>query len=204
MSRTYVETMSTVHNRGQPPIAFLDELVDWGIRASPVVFAPNKKFDIYSSVVDDLGPWTGPRHRRAAMLEVLRVVGGFESSWQWEAGIDVTNPNSNTPCSEEAGIFQCSGDSMSFSPELRQLLLDETGATDCETFIRHTKTNHAFALEYCARLIRVTTEHHGPIKRRDVNTWLRRSAVQEFEAFLPIEPSSTDAPSPRASGRSNP
>lgn len=185
MSRTYVAALSKVHNRGQPPIAFLDELVDWGIRASSAVFAPNSKFDIYSSVVGELGPWTGPRHRRAAMLEALRVLGGFESSWKWEAGVDVTNPNSNTPCSEEAGIFQCSGDSMSFGTELRQLLVDAAGESGCEAFIRHTKANHAFAIEYCARLIRLTTKHHGPIKRKEINPWLRRSAMQEFETLLP-------------------
>jgi hypothetical protein len=29
------------------------------------------------------------------MLEVLRVLAGFESSWDWEAGRHVTNPTSN-------------------------------------------------------------------------------------------------------------
>lgn len=184
MSRQYVATLARVHNRGVPPIAFLDELVEWGIQADPLVFAQNDKFDIYSSVVDQLGHWHSPLHRRAAMLEVLRVLGGFESSWHWDAGVDVTNPDSNTPCTQEAGIFQCSGDSMSFSSELQELLKQGTGETTCEAFIRHTKINYPFAIEYCAKLLRLTTKHHGPVKRKEINPWLSRSAVTEFEAFL--------------------
>ena len=118
------------------------------------------------------------------MLEVLRVLGGFESSWDWDADVDVTNPNSNTPCTAEAGIFQCSGDSMDIDESLRQLVVNTLGNTDCSNFRSETKTNHKFAIEYCARLIRFTTTHHGPIKHRKIHEWLRRDAVAEFEGFL--------------------
>lgn len=118
------------------------------------------------------------------MLEVLRVLGGFESSWDWNAGVDTTNPNSNTPCTEEAGIFQCSGNSMSFDHSLEELLLNITGKKDCKAFINTTKTNHKFAIEYCARLIRFTVNHHGPIKHKHINLWLRKDAVLEFENLL--------------------
>ncbi|MDM0009394.1 M15 family metallopeptidase [Variovorax sp. J22G73] len=173
-----------VHNRGAPPEAFLTELVKWGRGADNEVFERNGVFDIYSSVVSQLGPWRGELHRRAVMLEVLRVLAGFESSWKWDAGRDVTNPNSGTSCTEEAGIFQCSGNSMAFSPHLRQLLVDAGGDGTCESFIKTTKSNHRFALEYCARLMRVTTKHHGPIKNGHIHSWLRRDAVDEFMRYL--------------------
>jgi hypothetical protein len=31
------------------------------------------------------------------MLEVTRVLAGFESSWHWNAGVDTNNPTSITP-----------------------------------------------------------------------------------------------------------
>ena len=184
MSRTFVACKSVVHNRGTPPDSFLNELIDWAIAAPDEIFTRNTNHDIYSNIVGDLGPWTGLLHRKAAMLEVLRVLGGFESSWDWTAGVDTTNPNSNTPCTEEAGIFQCSGNSMSFDSSLKQLLVQATGVSDCDTFRSETKSNHKFAIEYCARLIRFTVNHHGPIKRREINPWLSRDAVAEFEGFL--------------------
>jgi hypothetical protein len=180
----FIACRQKVHNRGAPPEAFLVELIEWGRSADDEIFRRNEVFDIYSSVVSTLGPWRSELHRRAAMLEVLRVLGGFESSWRWDAGRDVTNPSSNTPCTEEAGIFQCSGNSMAFSPRLRQLLLDAGGDGSCESFIDVTKTNHRFALEYCARLIRITTKHHGPIKNRHIHPWLRRDAVDEILSLL--------------------
>ena len=184
MTRNYQATRQQVANRGVPPASFLDELVEWARVAPDVVFAVNDKFDIYSAVVGELGPWTGPLHRKAAMLESLRVLAGFESSWEWNAGVDTTNPTSNTPCTEEAGIFQCSGNSMNFSADLKQMLVDATGSGTCETFIVHTKADHRFAVDYCARLIRLTVNHHGPILHRHINPWLRRDAVAEFEGFL--------------------
>lgn len=124
--------------------------------------------------------------RRAALLEVLRVLGGFESSWDWDAGRDTTNPDSNTLCTEEAGMFQCSGNSMAFSPALKQLLLAADAGSDggCASFIRTTKSNHVFAIDYCARLLRIMTRHHGPVRDRFIHPWLRRDAVDEFMRFL--------------------
>ena len=187
MSRNFVACKDKVDNRGKAPNAFLDELVDWANTAPDEIFKPNQIQDIYSNVVGELGPWQGLKHRKAAMLEVLRVLGGFESSWDWNEGVDVMNPSSNTPCTEEAGIFQCSGNSMNFDPTLKALLKKETGETDCETFKTETKSNHPFAIEYCARLLRFTVRHHGPIRDRHINRWLRRDAVAEFESFLTME-----------------
>ena len=184
MGRSYLACKQPVHNRGIPPDTFLDELVDWALTAPDGVFAESEGADIYSSVVQELGPWNGLLHRRAAMLEVLRVLGGYESSWDWNAGRDVTNRDSNTPCTEEAGVFQCSGDSMNFSPALKDLLLASGGDGSCASFIEVTKANHPFAIEYCARLLRLTTRHHGPAKRQEINPWLLRGAVDEFMGFL--------------------
>lgn len=183
-NRTFVACKERVFNRGNAPDPFLNELVDWCISAPDLVFSRNENFDIYSQVSSDLGPWESLTHRKAVMLEVLRVLGGFESSWDWEAGVDTSNPNSNTPCTEEAGIFQCSGDSMNFDPSLKRLLREAAGETDCDTFRSTSKSDHKFAIEYCARLIRFTVNHHGPIKRKEINSWLRREAVNEFRSFL--------------------
>jgi hypothetical protein len=184
MSRHFVACKSAVYNRGVPPESFLNEIIDWARQAPDEIFMPNQVHDIYSNIVEDLGPWKSLLHRKAAMLEVLRVLGGFESSWNWTADIDRSNPNSNTPCTGEAGIFQCSGDSMSLDPSLKNLLLSATGHSDCNTFRTETKSNHKFAIEYCARLIRFTVNHHGPIKHKKINPWLRKDAVAEFETFL--------------------
>lgn len=119
------------------------------------------------------------------MLEVLRVLGGFESSWNFKEGVDTNNPASNTACKEEAGVFQCSGDSMAFDQSLKSLFQKASGGkTDCETFIIVTKRDHKFAFEYCARLLRFTVNHHGPVRDKKINKFLRRDAVSEFQGFL--------------------
>jgi hypothetical protein len=184
MAHNFVVCREQVFNRGKPPVSFLEELLDWGKSAANEIFVRNDNADIYSSVRDQLGPWANELERRAAMLEVLRVLGGFESSWDWNAGRDTTNPDSNTPCSEEAGIFQCSGDSMDIDSSLKNLLRGVTGMTDCDTFRATTKANHPFALEYCARLLRFTVNHHGPIKHRHIHAHLRREAMAELLGFL--------------------
>lgn len=184
MPKEFKACTQAVHDRRPIPESFLLELIVWGKDAPDEIFLPNQNTDIYSSVFAKLGPWEGLLHRKAAMLEVLRVLGGFESSWNWNQGRDTRNSDSNTPCTEEAGIFQCSGDSMHHDASLRTLLLQATGKTDCDTFREESKSNHRFAIEYCARLLRFTVRHHGPIRDGDIHRWLRQDAVAEFEAFL--------------------
>ena len=75
MSRAFTACKQIVKNRGTAPDAFLNELIDWALSASDEIFLPNSAHDIYSSVVSDLGPWRGTKHRKAVMLEVLRVLG---------------------------------------------------------------------------------------------------------------------------------
>lgn len=181
----FVATKAPVANRGSAPDSFLQQLLDWGRTAPQEVFAPNAIFDIYSSVAPQLGPYQGLAHRRAVMLEVLRVHAGFESSWNWDEGRDLSNQESNTPATEEAGAFQCSCNSLRYGQELKDLFARASPGDDsCEAFIRVSKQDHPFAIEYDARLLRRTLAHHGPIHRREVNRWLRRDAVAEFQSLL--------------------
>ena len=46
------------------------------------------------------------------------------------------------------------------------------------------ETNHRFAIEYGARLLRFTTKHHGPVRDSHINEWLKRDALTEFMGFL--------------------
>jgi hypothetical protein len=173
-----------VFNRGVPPDSFLNQLVDWGRTAPDEIFAPNPHADIYSNVVEVLGPWQGLRHRRAVMLEVMRVLAGFESSWDWNAGVDTTNPTSTTPDTIEAGAWQVSANSMAFGQELKDLVLNKVGSLDGDKFQQAMKQDHKLAMEYVARLLRRTVNHHGPVKRHEIDSWLRRDAVVEFQALL--------------------
>jgi hypothetical protein len=138
-------------------------------------------------VKDELGPWANDLERRAAMLEALRVLAGFESSWKWDADVDTTNPDSITACTMEAGILQCSGDSMNFDSSLKALARSVAGTTDCHVFRTTIKANHRFAIEYCARLLRFTIRHHGPVRDNHIQPELRRDAMAEFLGFLQNE-----------------
>ena len=180
----YIATKQRVANRGKPPDDFLDQLVAWGKQAPDEIFAPNQFNDIYSSIKPVLGPWEGLQHRRAVMLEVMRVLAGFESSWKWNAGVDTTNPTSVTPDTIEAGAFQVSANSRNFGQELKDLILAKVGTFDGNAFQAAMKADHPLAMEYVARLLRRTTQHHGPVKRHEIDQWLKRDAVAEFKELI--------------------
>lgn len=180
----YLATKKKVKNRGIPPDGFLDELVAWGKSAPEELFAPNAAQDVYGSVVAVLGPWNGLAHRRAAMLEVMRVLAGFESSWHWTAGVDPTSPQIKNPDNTEAGAWQVSADSMHLAPALKALVQARIGTTDGLAFQAAMKENHALAMDYIARLLRVTVTANGPVKRHEIDEWLSRTAVAEFQSLL--------------------
>ncbi len=180
----YVAAKHRVSNRGIPPDNFLDQMVVWGKSAPGDIFAPNAFNDIYSSIKSTLGPWNGIEHRRAVMLEVMRVLAGFESSWNWNAGVDTTNSTSVTPETIEAGAWQVSANSMNFGQELKDLVRHKTGTLDGNAFQKAMKADHILAMEYIARLLRRTTRHNGPVKRHEIDKWLRRDAVAEFQKLL--------------------
>lgn len=173
-----------VKNRGVPPDSFLVELIDWGKLADPLIFAPNTASDVYSSVYNVLGPWESPLHRKAAMLEVMRVLGGFESTWDWTEGVDTTNSTSVTPYTIEAGLWQVSANAMYFGEDLKTLVRAHAGSLDGDAFQAAMKHDHPLAMEFIARLLRHTVRHNGPVLRHEIDPWLRRDSVKEFETFL--------------------
>jgi hypothetical protein len=118
------------------------------------------------------------------MLEVMRVLAGFESSWNWNEGRDKTNKTSITPQTIEAGAWQVSANSMHFGQELKDLVLAKVGTLDGDAFQQAMKQDHALAMEYIARLLRRTTHHNGPVLRHEIDHWLRRDAVAEFQALM--------------------
>lgn len=177
-------TKQKVSNRGVPPDGFLGELVGWGRTASDDIFATNSNADVYSSIVGVLGPWESLRHRRAAMLEIMRVLAGFESSWDWNAAVDTTNPTSTTPDTIEAGAWQVSANSMAFGQELKDLVLEKVGSLEGNAFQKAMKEDHQLAMEYIARLLRRTVNHNGPVERHEIDPWLRRDAVTEFQTLV--------------------
>jgi len=194
----FENTLSRVLNRGVPPDSFLDELVTWGRTAPDEIFAPNANADIFSKVKSELGPWTSPLQRRAVMLEVMRVLAGFEASWDWKEGVDTSRLGTDTPENAEAGAWQVSFDARRLAPALAQFLAAR-GIHHGIEFQRAMKFNHPLAMEFVARLLRYNTRHNGPLykgRERDairaslrgpehsIYPWLRREAVAEFEALL--------------------
>lgn len=181
-TRTFLACKSEIPHRGVPPDSFLNELCDWAATEDESVFADNDVArDIYAVLKPVLGPWTSILHRRAVMCEALRVLGGFESTWNWLEGRD-TSAGPETIDEQEAGIFQVSYNSSNF-PTMRKDLEDE-GITNAQDFINETKSDHIFALAYCARLLRQSVTWDGPILRGDVSRAVSRDAVAEFQLFL--------------------
>jgi hypothetical protein len=198
----FVKTLVKVLNRGIPPLRFLQELVAWGKTAPDEIFAdqPGNKTDVYASVITELGPFEDITHRKACMLEVMRVLAGFESSWKWDTGRDTTNPTEDTPDTISAGPFQVSANSLAFGQDLQDLVAPHgirNAKRDGDAFQALMKTNHPLAMEYVARLMRHTMRHNGPLfkdrskfsgdlreKEQSIYPWLSREAVAEFEAFL--------------------
>lgn len=192
----FLETKARVEGRGNPPDKFLEELVAWARTAPSDIFETNAEpNDIYGDVKPILGPWRGEPgtmerllHRKAVMCEVLRCLAGFEASWNWGEGVDRTNAHSlSHKIGEETGIFQVSADSEELdgpSTALRDCVIRYCGSNTVQAFIDTMKKNHTFALEYCARLLRFSYKWDGPIKRHEIDSSLRVSAVDEFMRLL--------------------
>jgi len=74
---------------------------------------------------------------------------------------------------------------MHFDDSLRECLDRLAGGHDVDTFIEKMKSNHALAVEYCARLLRFNTSWCGTINDHSkVSAHVRRDAVAEFQTFL--------------------
>jgi hypothetical protein len=119
------------------------------------------------------------------MLEVMRVHAGFESSWNWGEGVDTTNHTSMShPEGEETGIFQVSFDSTQLGDGAMKSFAVEHGIGTAGSFIPAMKSNHWLAMEYYGRLVRVSIRWAGPLARHEIDTWLSRAAVTEFESLV--------------------
>ena len=68
--------------------------------------------------------------------------------------------------------------------ELKDLVLEKVGSLDGDDFQQAMKRDHRLAMEYVARLLRRTVNHHGPVKRHEIDGWLHRDAVTEFQTLL--------------------
>jgi hypothetical protein len=196
---SYHALLSVVKGRGVPPAAFLDTFLSWARTAPDEIFMPNAESgDVMGRLSELLGPWQGDEttaegkakrllHRKCCMLELLRCLAGFESSWKWDCGVDTTNSRSkaNVQC-QETGIFQVSYDSLYLERSGRTLrdLLARKGVKKVKGFIAAMKSDHELALEYAARLLRINFQWDGPIKRREIDSSLSRAAVEEFKQRL--------------------
>lgn len=181
----YKALLSKVKNRGTPPVAFLDTLIAWAKTADDEIFAPNaEKNDVMNVLKPILGPWTDALSRKCAMLELLRVLAGFESSWRWDEGVDLTNLRSQSKIEcEETGIFQVSYDSVAHSDDLRAFLISN-GVQNAHQFIEAMKKDHFLAIEYAARLLRVSYKWDGPIRDHKIDSYLSKAAMAEFRSIL--------------------
>src|SRR6478672_8037347 len=93
--RPYIACHQPVSEQHEsPPNSFLDQLIDAINPLPDAVFEQSNRHDIYSVMLGSLGPYTDLLHRKAVMCEVLRVQAAFESDWNWNEGVDTTNPGS--------------------------------------------------------------------------------------------------------------
>ncbi len=69
--------------------------------ASDDLFHHNAALDIYSSVVGERSNHAGSgAHRKAVMREVLQVLAGRETMWNWNAGVDASKTTARTSHNE--------------------------------------------------------------------------------------------------------
>lgn len=194
----FKSALTEVYNRGCAPVAFLTEMVNWAKTAPDEIFAVNPLYDIYSKVKSELGPYPSLLYRRAVMLEVMRVLAGFESSWDWKEGVDTSRLGKDTPENSEAGAWQISYDARFLHMSLSDLLF-KNKINNGVVFQQAMKFNHPLAMEFVARLMRYNTRHNGPLYKGDeryairsslrdakhsIYPWLKRSAVAEFGIAL--------------------
>lgn len=201
----FAACLHLIEGRGRPPLSFLAELVTWGrsaLKASPEIFAPNQvAVDAYAVIKSSLGTlrsndgsgtpvygWDSLLHRTAAMLELMRVHAGRESSWKWEEGVDKTNKRSMAnKTGQETGIFQVSFDSENLGHEAMKEFAKDNDILDVDKFLPAMKKNHTLAMEYYARLVRINIAWAGPLIRHNADSvypYLNRDSMREFWGLL--------------------
>jgi hypothetical protein len=182
-----------VHNRGVIPLAVVKDVVEALRETPPEVFAVNNNFDVYSSVTKELGPFLNLKHRAAVMGNVMLVQAGYESSWRYGEGRDLS-ANNTSACTEEAGLYQTSGNLNTFNDEAKQTLIPfqeqhclpaSTVTARCNEFRRCTKEPvKSFVHGHFIRASRITVRHWGPMVRKEINPWLSKACVLQLEALL--------------------
>lgn len=192
---------SKVHNRGVAPVAFIREMAAWARTAPADIFARTTTVgvrDIYNKVFAELGPYRDATHRKAVMLEVMRVLAGFEASWDWTEGVDTSRLGVTTPENAEAGAWQVSYDARHTNKKL-SVLLANNAITNGIKFQQAMKFNRPLAMEFVARLMRENTRHNGPLYKGEernairkslrgsvhsIYPWVRRESVKELESLI--------------------
>ena len=176
-----------VAGQGRAPDAFLTELLAWGSKMLMEIYAPNgANWDIFNRLYGILGL----EHRRAALLELMRVLAGFESSWNWNEGVDTTNKLSMENINgQETGAWQVSFDSlglqdMGSNNNLRACVVAHCRVVSVDAVLVNMKINHVFAMEYAARLLRNSFRWDGPVLRHEVDQWLSRDSVDQIRGLL--------------------
>lgn len=201
--RNFKACKAEVSNRGNPPDTFLNELIDFLRTAPDEISLPNATpVDIFTVIKPQLATlvsrdsatgnvykWDRLIHRKAGLAEAMRVHAGLESSWKWGEGVDRTNKRSMAnKKSAETGIFQVSFDSLNNGQGVLKPFAKERGIDTVDAFISKMKSDHKLALEYYARLVRVSIRWAGPLLRQSgpdsVYPYLSRAAVEEFQSFL--------------------
>lgn len=194
----FVDTKAMVFNRGIPSDSFLTGLVEYLRLVPDSVFQPDKENDVFAKAASYLGPYEDLKHRRAVMAEVMRVLAMFESSGDWTEGVDTSRLGEDTPENAEAGAWQVSYDSRKLHPELLATLQKQAIDNGIQ-FQQRMKFDHAFAVDYTARMLSHNAMHNGPLykgeerivirkslrgEQHSIYPWLRRTAVAEFRRLL--------------------
>lgn len=179
----------SIPNQGKIPTSVLNNIIDFVRSAPDQVFEKNSEKDLYWLMSQKLGPITTLKQRRAVMADTQIVLGALESSWNYSTGRDPATPASK-PCNEyEAGMFQVSSNSMAFGEGKLTLLFKAAcekynSLATCQAFQKCTKEEPAFAHSYVGLLLRYTVNHHGPLLRGTVGSYLSKSCQNEIEGIL--------------------
>lgn len=209
----YKALKAGVGNRGNLRDLFLDEMVRWFKTAPDEIFAQNANYDIYNKVYTELGPYLDrPLYRRAVMFEVVRVLALFESSGDWNEGVDLSRDSTTTNENAEAGAWQVSWNNRKLDPSLNGLLILHD-VRDGREFQKRMKQDHELAMEFICRLLRIDVKdyariNNGPVRKvngygglnerkltwphesrhwpadQSIYPWLRRDAVEEAQTLL--------------------
>lgn len=205
-ARVFKATKAEVHNRGFAPNSFLTEMIEWARTAPDFLFAPDDKADIYARIENELGPFMDLLHRKAAMIESMRVLALFESGCNWSEGVDSTRRTTTSNENAEAGAWQVSFDARKLDAGLAAFLTAQ-GISDGLAFQQRMKDHHFLAMDFIARLLRIDIRNYnrianGPVRKGDerkktwpdrpklwdakesIYPWLSREAVAEFAGFL--------------------